>query len=294
MTGALNRLLDAALHIDPGFALNDGAGTTRDAGDVAADLKRAVNALKSKAYDEKTGRFDYARVRACAGYRELRECTAQLNRFDLARLARREERLAFWINLYNALIVDAVICFNVRESVTKDLGFFRRAAYCVQGMRFSADDIEHGILRGNRHHPLLFFPQFARDDPRLAFSIQPVDPRIHAALNCASRSCPPLAAYDAQHIDEQLDQALRAFVNNTMAVDTTRAVITVSPIFRWYAVDFSGRAGVIDRVARELSDAPAREWLSANRARVRLAYSRYDWSLNDAAVTAFGNAGNKI
>lgn len=286
MTGAFNRLLDAALHIAPGFALNDGAGTTRDAGDVAADLKRAVNALKGEAYDEKTGCFDYARVRAGNGYRELRECTAQLNGFTLARLTRREERLAFWINLYNALVIDAVICFNVRESVTKDLGFFRRAAYCVQGMRFSADDIEHGILRGNRHHPLLFFPQFARDDPRLAFSIQTVDPRIHAALNCASRSCPPIAVYDAEHLDAQLDQAMRAFVNSTTKVDNARAVVKVSPIFQWYVSDFGGRAGVIDWVAHGWSDASARGWLSANRARVRLAYSRYNWSLNGAAATA--------
>lgn len=294
MTRALNRLLDTALHIDPSRALNNGVGTTHGSGDIAAHLKRAINALKSQAYDEKTGQFDYARVRACDGYRELRECTAQLSGFDLSRLTQREERLAFWINIYNALIIDAVICFNVRESVTKDLGFFRRAASCVGGMRFSADDIEHGILRGNRHHPLLFFSQFARGDPRLAFSIQPVDPRIHAALNCASRSCPPIVVYDAEHLDAQLDQAMCAFVNSTTDVDTARGVVTVSPIFRWYAADFDGRAGVIDRVARELSDAPAREWLSANRAHVRLAYSRYDWSLNDAAVTAFGDAGNKI
>ncbi len=285
MIRPLNRLLDGALRVPQGFVLNNGAqrgwaATRTTSLDLAAEMKSAIDALLVDAYDAAIQRFDYARVRASTGYRNLRECAAALREFDLAALQTRQEQLAFWINLYNALIVDAVISFGVKESVTKDFGFFRRTAYCVGGFRFSADDIEHGILRGNRHHPLLFIPQFARDDPRLAFAMDSIEPRIHAALNCASRSCPPIALYDTQDIDAQLDQAMRAFVNSATNVDTDGAIVYTSPIFRWYAIDFGGRDGVLDWLIRGLSDVTAREWIISNRRRLRIKYSRYDWRLN--------------
>ena len=280
MINALNRLLDVAFRVDSDTALNDGIAGSSSVGTVAADVKRALTLLKTEAYDEASATFDYAKVRASETYRALRDCTGRLNHFDPASLVTREERLAFWINLYNALVLDAVICFDVHESVTKDLGFFRRSAYRVGGMRFSADDIEHGILRGNRHHPLLPFPQFAENDPRLAFSIQPIDPRIHAALNCASRSCPPILVYDAEHIDSQLDQAMHAFVNGAVEVDSTNAIIRVSQIFRWYADDFGGREGTLNWIERYFNDEPLCGWLKTNYQKIRVEYLRYDWSLD--------------
>ena len=281
MTNTLNRLLDVVFRIDSNTVLNDGiVAQTSDSG-VAADIKRALTLLKAEAYDDRSARFDYARVRAGETYRAMRECTVRLNDFDLVSLTTREERMAFWINLYNALILDAVICFDVHDSVTKDLGFFRRAAYRVGGMRFSADDIEHGILRGNRRHPLLPFPQFGRDDPRLTFSIKPMDARIHAALNCASRSCPPILVYDAAHLDAQLDQAMRAFVVSGVQIDLNRAVVNVSPIFRWYASDFGGQEGILELMLRGWNKELAQAWLEPNHAKVRFEYSIYDWRLNE-------------
>ncbi len=283
MIRLLNRLLDQVLRVDGNAVLNDGIVKQSSDGNIAADIKRALTMLKAEAYDESSAAFDYARIRASESYRALRDCTARLDSFDPGTLTTHEERLAFWINLYNALILDGVISFDVRDSVTRDLGFFRRVAYCVGGMRFSADDTEHGILRCNRHHPLFPYPQFARGDPRLAFSIQPLDPRIHAALNCASRSCPPIAVYDAERLDAQLDLAMRGFVNATTRVDSTHQSVALSPIFKWYGVDFGGRGGVLDWIARTLDDANSRQWLAENRARIQIKYSWYNWSLNAKA-----------
>ncbi len=281
MIRLFNRLLDRVFHIDMNTVLNSDVAKPTSDGNVAADIKRALTMLKAEAYDETAGVFDYARVRTSEPYRALRDCTARLNTFDPGTLATREERLAFWINLYNALILDAVISFGVGESVTKDLGFFRRAAYRIGGMRFSADDIEHSILRGNRRHPLFPFPQFARDDPRLAFSIQPMDVRVHAALNCASRSCPPIAVYTPENIDAQLDLAMRAFVNGAVEIDKTKRALYVSQIFRWYAKDFGGRNGIIEQIVCDLQDEAQRTWLGANRQQVRIEYFQYDWNLNE-------------
>jgi hypothetical protein len=251
--------------------------------DVAGELYAAVQMMKAEAFDPSGGGVDYRRLCDSETYQQYRACTAGLINFDPATLSSSEERLAFWINLYNALIIDAVIAFDLKTSIREDLGFFRRAAYIISGRRYSADDIEHGILRGNRRHfhPMIPFPQFAPGDVRLANSLLSVDPRVHGALVCASRSCPPIAVYDADRIHEQLDVAAANFVNNGGAVvDVPAGRLSLSPIFRWYRRDFGGTRGVIDFVERHLDDGPGREFLRAHSGGLNLSYRPYDWSLN--------------
>lgn len=78
MTNTLNRLLDIAFRIDSNAVLNDGVvAQTSDSG-VAVDIKRALTLLKAQAYDDRSARFDYARVRASETYRALRECAGRL------------------------------------------------------------------------------------------------------------------------------------------------------------------------------------------------------------------------
>lgn len=250
---------------------------------LAAALRAAVNALKAEAIDEAGLTVDYRRLRASPAYANY--CTAltpQLYAYDPAGLASRAERLAFWINLYNALVIDAVIALEVRESVTRQwagLGFFRTAAYLVGGRRCALDDIEHGILRANRSNPFLPGPQFADGDRRLAWIVDPPDPRIHFALNCASRSCPPIGVYDADRIDEQLELAARSFVDADVAIDPERGEIRLSAIFSWYRDDFGGPAGIVALLRRTLPDDERRAWLIQARAG-RLIYRDYDWRLN--------------
>lgn len=256
-----------------------------DAEQVAAEVKRAINAFKAAAIDASGSRVDYSGLRESKAYAEYRRtCTPQLRALDLRTLETREERLAFWINLYNALTIDAVIAFGIQRSVTEGFAgivrFFRRATYDVGGQRFSSEEIEHGVLRANLGHPYIPGPQFGPSDPRRACMVAPLDPRIHFALNCASRSCPPIGVYDAATIDAQLDLATRNFVDGETSVDPTREEIRLSSIFRWYSKDFGGQAGIIEFLLRNLPDDERQEWLAANRSKARLAYQPYDWSLN--------------
>jgi hypothetical protein len=153
---------------------------------IAADLKRAIQKL-----DTSGAQVDYAHVRASPGYADYRTQVAALRVFDLASLPTRADRIAFWLNLYNALVIDAVIAFGVQRSVTErqgGIGFFLRAAYNIGGQVYSLHDIEHGVLRENRGYPAFAGRQFAASDPRRPHVIDPMDVRIHFALNCASRS----------------------------------------------------------------------------------------------------------
>jgi hypothetical protein len=190
--------------------------------------------------------------------REYRDLTSQLHFLDLNTLDNRYERLAFWINLYNALVIDAIIQFGILSSVTEKplgvLSFFQRAAYIINEQRFSLTDIEHGILRGNRGFP--YFPgvHFESTDPRKVSVIPAFDPRIHFVLNCASKSCPPIGVYSPDRLDVQLDLASRSFINMDMDVDKVRKTISLSSIFRWYKNDFSERLGILEFLIQYVDD----------------------------------------
>ena len=254
-------------------------------GDLAADLKRALDRIKSAAIDESGAHVDYATLRASAAYQEFRRvCSPHLRTFDPAEMTYAGQ-MAFWINLYNALVMDAVIAFNVHHSVGEGrlgrLTFFRRAAYNVAGLRVSLDDIEHGILRGNRGHPFLPGPHFTSEDERLAW-VLPLDPRVHFALNCASRSCPPIQVYSADQLEAQLDLAAHNFVSGNMKLNPDSRILVVSSIFKWFEDDFGGRMGVIKFLVGHLPADGRQAWISQNRNTIRLKYEPYDWGLNTA------------
>lgn len=253
--------------------------------DPAAELKLALDNIKVSAIDGDGTKVDYARLRNSQVYKEFRyRCSPKLRGYDPGNLGRREEKLAFWINLYNALVLDAVIDFGVQHSVTEGwlgmLAFFRKAAYNIGGQRVSLDDIEHGILRDNRGHPTLPGPHFPADDSRMAWVIAPPDVRIHFALNCASRSCPPIQVYSGDQIDTQLDLAARNFVNQNTTVDQKTNELSISAIFRWYQRDFGGQQAVLEFILNHLLEDERQKWIRENQETLRLQYKAYDWGLN--------------
>ena len=229
------KLLDKLSGVQAGAVLNaSAAGSLQGFGtDPAADLKRALDRIKSTVVDNSGVHVDYAALRASAAYQEFRiMCSPRLRSFEPADLASREERLAFWINLYNVLVMDAVIALAIQRSVGEGrlglLSFFRRAAYNIGGHRISLEEVEHGILRGNRGNPIIPGRQFASQDPRLGWVIWPSEPRIHFALNCASRSCPPIQVYSADHLEAQLDLAARNFVDSNVKINPAKQLLIVS------------------------------------------------------------------
>jgi hypothetical protein len=109
-----------------------------------------------------------------------------------------------------------------------------------------------------------------------------MDLRIHFALNCASRSCPPIRVYDAERLDVQLDLAAQNFVASEVTVAAGQ--IALSRIFQWYQVDFGGRPGIRDFLVRHVPDddshSPLRAILQNSTTAVKFVYRPYDWSIN--------------
>jgi hypothetical protein len=281
-------LLNRILGIDPTGVLNppgSGPPVTTELMSSAEDLKENLNHLKSKFITENGRWVDYSGLAGSIEYQQYRSLAASLDRFNYRSLNSLEEQLAFWINLYNALVIDAVIQEGVRGSVTQSwlgvLGFFQKAAYLVNGHRFSLTDIEHGILRDNRGIPYFPGTYFSEKDQRSEALPGVFDHRIHFALNCASRSCPPIGVYNPDNIFQQLDLAAHSFINVDSQVDYIQKTISISRIFRWYEADFGGKNGVKEFISRYLQQPTAGRGSQGEYKRFRLIYHLYDWKLNN-------------
>lgn len=179
----------------------------------------------------------------------------------------RDEQLAFWINLYNAVTLQVVAAHYPVASI-RDIdispGWFAdgpwgAALVTVEGEALTLNDIEHRILR-------------------------PIwrDARIHYAVNCASLGCPNLAgtAYRSGDIGDRLDAAARGYVNHPRGVTLRDGRVTVSKIYDWFLEDFGGStAGLLAHLRRY-----AASGLAADLAqRGEIDGTAYDWALNDAA-----------
>ncbi|NBB77900.1 MAG: DUF547 domain-containing protein [Verrucomicrobia bacterium] len=176
---------------------------------------------------------------------------------ELTALSRNEQK-AFYINLYNAAMLQAVFHHWPVDSVEtigrKPFSIFKKAFIKLGDRRLSLDDVEKAILLKE------YF-----------------DPRIHFAVNCASESCPPLRAepFVGERLDAQLDEQTRLFAGSKRAaqVDLSEKSVAYSELFKWYADDFPG-------------DNPA-DYLNRYRAdplptNFEIQWIPYDWSLNAA------------
>jgi len=255
-----------------GAAPSPGGG----AGEVAEGLQRAMLGVIGT-FTRPDGALDYGALRASPEWTAAAAHAGRLTAVRPESLERRDARLAFWINVYNAMVFHAVVGLDVKRSVREVRGFFRRVAYRVGGHVVTADDVEHGILRDNARHGLLRRRPFGLGDPRRALAVRPADPRIHFAITCGAQSCPPIGVYRASAIETQLELAARNFLNQEVAVDA-RGCVTCSRILRWYAEDFAAAGGLGPLLSRYLDAGPVRAAVE-HRARPCDAYRVYDWAL---------------
>ncbi len=256
--------------------LNDGpASGAVEPGPAAERLQTAMLAALG-AHTGADGRVRYARLAASEAFAAAEAAARALAGARLDALADRGARLAFWINVYNALVLHGIVRLGVRTSVRRVWNFFGRVRYRVGGHVLSLDDVEHGVLRDNRRRPWPPLRPFGAGDPRRALAVRPPDPRFHFAITCGAASCPPVGVYRADAIDGQLDLATRNFVNQEIALDGER--LACSRLFKWYRADFEAAGGLAPFLLRHLDDGPARRALAAG-ASPCAAFRPYSWTL---------------
>ena len=173
----------------------------------------------------------------------------------------RNEQFGFYANAYNAWTIKLILSGYPGISSIKDLGNLLRSPWKkkivrIAGEVITLDHVEHEILR----------PRFK-------------DPRVHFAINCAAKSCPPLRPepFSGAILDQQLDDSTRSFINDPKSYRLEDDELHVSRIFKWFAEDFEdGALGFF------LKDATGDllEKLKAKSDRITVKYLPYDWSLN--------------
>ena len=170
----------------------------------------------------------------------------------------KSEKLAFWINAYNAFTVKLVVDHYPVESIKDikkgvpfinsvwDIKFFE-----IGGREMDLNQIEHSILR----------KEFD-------------EPRIHFAIVCASKSCPELLnnAYTAEKLQQQLQQQAVEFINDESKNRFQENKIYLSPIFKWFKGDFTKQSTLKDFVSNYAIKGFSKD--------VSVSYTEYDWSLN--------------
>jgi len=171
------------------------------------------------------------------------------------------DQFAFYINAYNAWTIKLILSAYPGIQSIKELGSlfrtpWKRKIARIGGEIMTLDTIEHEILR----------PRFK-------------DPRVHFAVNCASRSCPPLRwePYRGDILDRQLTEMTEAFINDPHHNRLQNSTLYVSSIFKWYSEDFNEDViGFFMKYAR--GDLEVR--LKKQAAEIKIRYLDYDWSLN--------------
>jgi hypothetical protein len=260
--------------------LNEPVITGADAPGVVAERLQAAMLAALGAHTDAEGRVDYDALAASTEFAIAEQDARELGGVPLDALDTREARLAFWLNVYNALALHGIVRLGVRRSVLRIWNFFGRVSYRVNGLVFSLDDVEHGLLRGNGRRMLPPLRPFRPRDRRLALAVTPPDPRYHFAITCGAASCPTVGVYRAAHLDAQLDLAVRGFVNQETALREDR--IVCSRLFKWYRTDFERAGGLRAFLLRHLDEGPARAALVAG-ALPCTDYLPYRWTLQHPA-----------
>ena len=181
-----------------------------------------------------------------------------------------EEKKAFWINLYNGYVNSSL---HKNPDLYKDRGeFFSAKNIIVAGKTFSLDVIEHGILRKSKiKWSLGYFNKLFPNKTEKALRVRHLDKRIHFALNCGAKSCPPIAFYNAENINQQLDVATKAYLTGEATYNAAENKLYLPAIMGWFRRDFGGKKKMISMV-KSLNIVP--EKVSPS-----IVFKPYDWTL---------------
>ena len=220
-------------------------------------------------YVDQDGMVNYQRLKASKP--DMAALDAYINTLSTGNLkasSKRESKLAFWINAYNAVTLHGILREYPTKSIRKHTSRFggyniwHDYQLLVGSQTISLDSIEHKVLRKMN------------------------EPRIHFAIVCASIGCPRLLneAYVADRLEEQLERNAKDFFTRSrnFRYDSAKRRFYLSAILDWFATDFGrNRAAQLKTIAKWLPSTQARKAAEENA--VRVSYLSYDWDLNEQA-----------
>jgi hypothetical protein len=213
-----------------------------------ATLHRTFDVLLQK-YVSDAGQVNYTGLKA--DKKELNAYCKLLAGNPVLDTWSKEEKMAYWINAYNAFTLKLIVDNYPTKSI---MNFDGGKTWDVRriklgNQKYSLNNIENDILR----------PQFK-------------DARIHFAVNCAAKGCPPLwnHAFTAENLEATLEARTKAFVNNPKYNEIHTNDVKISKIFEWYAADFGDIKNFLNQHSKT--------WIKRSASVV---FMDYDWGLNE-------------
>lgn len=254
------------------------ADTVSVATNKAAAMKKVNNPTIRNVNEKSTNKTvqlsqDY--IYAAKTGEPINNISSELNSLDyqtvLTTLSTDKEKKAFWINLYNGY-TQAELKTNPEKYKNRN-AFFKAKGLQIAGNDFSLDNVEHDLLRRSKiKWSLGHFNKLFPSKKEKSLRVDKLDYRIHFALNCGAKSCPPIAFYNPETLDTQLDLATKAYLTGEAEYDAANNVIKLPALMGWFRADFGGKKGMI-RLLKKHGIIPA-------DAAPKIRFKKYDWTLS--------------
>jgi thiol-disulfide isomerase/thioredoxin len=181
-----------------------------------------------------------------------------------------EEKKAFWINLYNGF-TQLVLTKNPEQYKSRNR-FFKSKQINIAGKKFSLDNIEHGILRHSKiKWSLGYFNTWFPGKTEKELRVNEVDYRIHFTLNCGAKSCPPIAFYNPENLNPQMELATKAYLTGEATYDSTKNTVRLPALMNWFRRDFGGKRKM-KQLLQEINIIPA-------GSNPKIKFKKYNWDL---------------
>ncbi|KAJ8574267.1 hypothetical protein K7X08_026072 [Anisodus acutangulus] len=238
--------------------------------------------LESYASDDRH-HLDYIGISNSEEFRRYTNLVQDLHRVNILTLS-ADEKLAFFLNLHNAMAIHAVIRVGHTGGMLDRRAFFSEFQYIVGGYSYSLSGLKDGILRSNRRAPFSLMRPFPSRDRRLEMAYLKVNPLIHFGLCNATRSSPAVRFFTPQSVESELRYAAREYFqrDDAMQVDLAKRTVYLNRIIKWYSADFGQEKEILKWITGYLDATKAGllTHLMGDGGPVNVVYSSFDWSLN--------------
>ncbi|KAJ4885754.1 glutaredoxin-related [Raphanus sativus] len=256
----------------------------QDAVIVGQKLFKIMTAIVESYSSDDHSRVDYVRISQSEEFRRYLNLAQDLQRLNLLELS-TDEKLAFFLNLYNAMVIHALIRIGRSDGMIARRSFFADFQYVVGGYSYSLNSIRNNILRGAHRQSYPFIKPFMRGSTHHELSHQKLNPLVHFGLCDGTKSNPVVRFFTPQGVEAELKRAAREFFQNGgIKVVLDKRVVHLSRIIKWYKEDFSEGKKLLKWIM---------SYVDANKAGllthllgedgggyVHIVYQDYDWSIN--------------
>ncbi|XP_076890526.1 uncharacterized protein LOC143585005 [Bidens hawaiensis] len=250
---------------------------------ISQKLAKIMSAILESYASEDGCHLDYLGISNSEEFRRYVNLMLELQRVDISTLT-ASERLAFFLNLHNAMVVHGVISVGHPGSAVIDRRSFNSDfLYIIGGSSYSLTIIVNGVLRSNRRAPYSITKPFGSGDKRLELALPQLNPLIHFGICNGSKSSPPVRFFTPQGVESELKFAAREFLQRDgIQVDLAKRTVRLSRIFKWFSADFGQEKEILKWIIGYLDATKAGllSHLSSDGGAVHIVYQNYDWSIN--------------